>query len=681
MLYFVLSAFVLICISYMIGSLVLARINTKEVYFATPIGFFIMLCILQIFQYIAKFLNMTNQFMHVATFATFLIITIIFILNYKNFNEYLYNLTKHKFELLIAIVLVFIFLLLFANVDITLKTSDAIFYSNFVDSMINPSVVPPIYSTQYDYQVYYNLIASLKFMTSKLSYFGVYTDVLTFPYMSWVFSIVHYFIFSLTIVNISSVAYKKINNKFKSLSIILLVLTITSLNTWMIITPYFGNSIRRIAIAYLLFFILKYFDEKRKGVLLVILVLFQSVISLSSSGLFLSGMILYSFLLYSVFKKRKGFIKELAIISISPFIFAIIYIPKLLVPVILLYTIITLLEKFKRIQSVETIIFKYGRVILFLVPLCIIATNYIPFFSKIYENVKYSFSNRPSYDWVPDLLRFTGYGSSLSTIFYNGTFWIILGFVIAKLIKKFEFVPFFLLIVIITFFNPLVYDFVFTFLTNVVFFRITDLFYNPFILMYIFVSFSEKINNKVGIICIVLLNIFLIFCQINIFKFNVNFNELDDYNYIFHTTNKDISTFKLLDEYLIKNDFKDSYIFASQIYGTGMYSKMNIENEFNWQTQYLQDLNETNFTTVFFRREPNSDDYEVNYEKACELAYEKEIEYSIIDAQYNWKLEQGLWPCIEKVLEFENYRVFKMRYDLWDWNIKQGYITDTRGAN
>ena len=84
---------------------------------------------------------------------------------------------------------------------------------------------------------------------------------------------------------------------------------------------------------------------------------------------------------------------------------------------------------------------------------------------------------------------------------------------------------------------------------------------------------------------------------------------------------------------------------------------------------------------MFFRREPNSDDYEVNYEKACELAYEKEIEYSIIDAQYNWKLEQGLWPCIEKVLEFENYRVFKMRYDLWDWNIKQGYITDTRGAN
>ncbi|MEG0239403.1 MAG: hypothetical protein RR643_04565 [Anaerorhabdus sp.] len=569
-------------------------------------------------------------------------------------------------------------LFLFSNVDITIKTTDSIFYTKYVSGLINPSGIPVVYSNQYDYQVYYNLIASLKYWTGFLSKINLYTDVLVYPYMSWVMAIVNYFILSLTIVNIISIFVKKVKISVGSIIVSILVLSCSLLNSWTIITPYYGNSFRRIAICYLIYFLYEYIKNRKTSFLIVNVILFQSMISLSSSGLFLSIILLYSYLVYSLVCKKEGFIKELLILAFFPSLFAIVFMPSIIYGILPMYFVFVVLIVTRKISICEKFLFKIWWLIALIIPLIFTVVPYIEPLKILFSDIPKSFWIRPSYDFVPDLLRFSGYGASIYTQLFNLSYWLIIVVVIVIGIRKRNFISIMLLSTIVTFFNPFVHDFVYKFFTNIVFFRITDLFYNPLVISFIFFTVYNLVKNKLFKVFIIILYSCLIISSFQIYQFNVKTIENDDYNYIYHTTNNDIKLFEEFDKYLYMNDQKEEYKVISQAYGTGMFSKLNIINLFNWQTHYLQKLDETNFSTVFYRREPNSDDYEVDYNQACQLAYEKDAEYVIIDAQYNWQLESGMWPCLEKIFEVNNYRVFKIRYDMWEYNIKQGFVEDTR---
>lgn len=678
MIYFGISAVFLILISYMIGSLVLYKLKIEKVYFSTPIGFLIFMALLQIFHYVYRFVGLSNNWFHYYFILLVILIIAIYIFNYKIILLGLKRIYKYRWYLLLSICLTMFLLFLFSNVDITIKTTDSIFYTKYVSGLINPSGIPVVYSNQYDYQVYYNLIASLKYWTGFLSKINLYTDVLVYPYMSWVMAIVNYFILSLTIVNIISIFVKKVKISVGSIIVSILVLSCSLLNSWTIITPYYGNSFRRIAICYLIYFLYEYIKNRKTIFLIMNVILFQSMISLSSSGLFLSIILLYSYLVYSLVYKKEGFIKELLILAFFPSLFAIVFIPSIIYGILPMYFIFVVLIVTRKISICEKFLFKIWWLIALIIPLIFTVVPYIEPLKILFSDIPKSFWIRPSYDFVPDLLRFSGYGASIYTQLFNLSYWLIIVVVIVIGIRKRNFISIMLLSTIVTFFNPFVHDFVYKFFTNIVFFRITDLFYNPLVISFIFFTVYNLVKNKLFKVFIIILYSCLIISSFQIYQFNVKTIENDDYNYIYHTTNNDIKLFEEFDKYLYMNDQKEEYKVISQAYGTGMFSKLNINNLFNWQTHYLQKLDETNFSTVFYRREPNSDDYEVDYNQACQLAYEKDAEYVIIDAQYNWQLESGMWPCLEKIFEVNNYRVFKIRYDMWEYNIKQGFVEDTR---
>ncbi|MEG0576433.1 MAG: hypothetical protein RR500_01070, partial [Bacilli bacterium] len=116
----------------------------------------------------------------------------------------------------------------------------------------------------------------------------------------------------------------------------------------------------------------------------------------------------------------------------------------------------------------------------------------------------------------------------------------------------------------------------------------------------------------------------------------------------------------------------DSLNVASHIYGLQLFSNYKLNNLLSDRFAYAI-IEDDEFEQIFYRRQPGIEDYPANYEKSCSFAASKSLDYVILDAQYNWQLQEGLWPCSELLFEEGNYRVLKMNYDYWNWNILQGY--------
>ena len=241
-----------------------------------------------------------------------------------------------------------------------------------------------------------------------------------------------------------------------------------------------------------------------------------------------------------------------------------------------------------------------------------------------------------------------------------------------------------ILATIITFYNPLVYRFVVSFLTGVAYWRIAFIIYNPVTVGLILCSIFNMINNNT----IILLSVILIAAKAMSFNsLYINF-DYEDYNFPYHITQSELNVITYLDN-IYMNDISDENIdaekeknefindgklkVASHIYGLQLFTKSPSENALEDRFSYAI-INSDEFEQVFARRIPGYDLPEVNYEKACSLAYSKKLDYVVIDAQYNWELQTGLWPCTYQAGEdFGTYRILKMDYHYWNYNISQGY--------
>ena len=150
---------------------------------------------------------------------------------------------------------------------------------------------------------------------------------------------------------------------------------------------------------------------------------------------------------------------------------------------------------------------------------------------------------------------------------------------------------------------------------------------------------------------------------------------LKDFNHLYHIDDGDIEVMEILERDYLSKDDKQSYNFASQIYGAQLFSKEKIDNILEDRFAYVV-FDSSEFERVFYRRQPGVEDTEVDYSHACGLALSKNLDYVIIDAQYNWQLQEGLWPCAEVLFEHDYYRVLKMNYDYYNYNLQQGIVEE-----
>lgn len=120
------------------------------------------------------------------------------------------NLKESRFQLLLSLIMFLLFVWIYSNIRFKLSVSDLNFYVPFLENRLelNPSNT----SIQYIYQSFYSYYSSFLHLTNSVLYkLSISTNVLTLGYLSWIPSIVFYWVFSLSIFDILNFIKKELH--------------------------------------------------------------------------------------------------------------------------------------------------------------------------------------------------------------------------------------------------------------------------------------------------------------------------------------------------------------------------------------------------------------------------------------------------------------------------------------
>lgn len=703
MAYVILFSLATLIISFLAGALAITKFNIKLKYvsFALPIGILVFFAALQI-GYMIIALGIKSVWVYMPgsvlinslrklqpslfygyTILIAIIIVIFSIVYRKSIKEVIINQFVSKKKLIVALLLFLIFLFVFMNTQINLRLDDLNYYDPFIKQRINSVYDYP--DRFYDYQGFYIYLSVLINSIDYLPNLGRFSNALSLAYIEWIPAILTMLSMSLVISDFIDFVKDKISNKYSMWFVWLSTTILIFIDYWYTVYPHFGGTLRRLSIVFIFYFILEQFENKKDYKYLIML-LFGSYIFFSSSAFFLSVFLIYGYILYAMKNNRTGYIKDAAIFYIIPASFLIAYIlylnlgSTLNTIIISTFIIIYLCLLFINFEKLECILNKGFKIIMFGVPILIVISSFI-----LAKQVDYAIlagmgersfiSPVNFFDMVPDLVNFE-YTFRFSTVLFNVLFWGLMILAAIRTWKRNNFYSFIVLIIVLTFFNPFVYRFICGFLTSAAYFRITDIFFNIVILGGVFITLANDDNVIIKRISIVIITLLVIIrlTNIEIFKFKAE----EDYNRQYRISQKDLTMSQLFDENILQYSDKKINKVASHIYGIQLLTKHdNVMNLLGDRFSYLLVENDE-FEKTFARRYPGYELPEADYEKACTLAYEKKLDYVILDAQYNWMLQDGLWACSAVVLESDVYRVLKMDYDYWQSNINLGYVKDYR---
>lgn len=672
MTYFIIVAFSLIFISSLVGILTISlfKINLKYVTFSSPIGFLVLLALLQLGYFLIMMLNLDNFYFVYYTVLLFVLIIISSIVFYRKIIDYFKSFPNRLIKVIIALLISIIVIYIFSKVEFNFRFDDMNFYGKFIPNRITSASE---YSFSYSYQAFYILISVCVYLSKFLSFLGIYTEFLPLAFVIWVPAILTVYFFAFTLSDFISFIKEKVKLNWITITLWIAVVGIIFFEYWYFTHPHFAVTLRRLPMIYLFYFIEKDVDIKKMSRNTILLsLLFGASFAISSSGFFIDMILIYCYAVFMLIKKQRRILCRVAIMSIYPIIFACSYITILQLPFILTYILIIALTVSNYDIYVEKVLQKLVYIVMLLVPVIIIYLTYInPIFSpeyiQLYIGDRAFFTPINSFDMVTDILNFNFHSS---TFIFNMLFWIlILVYLVLKGFKNRDYVFWILLVFFITFYNPLVFTFISTSLTSFAYYRISDIFLNIVILSIIFIDLI-KISGKYKYLIVTFAG-----CMFALKLINFDINMLKsgaDFNMIYHAKQSELDIINKLQEEYLKFEDRSSFKIASHIYGIQLLNSVNIENQLEDRFAY-EKLENDEFERIFYRRQPGFEDIDVNYQHACTLAFEKETDYVILEAQYNWQLQEGLWPCSELLFEEGNYRVLKTNYDYWEWNILQGY--------
>lgn len=669
--YFFLLFFSILLISFLTGSLVKKYFHLKsETFsFSAPIGFLVFLGILQFGYFFISYLQLSPRLFLWYTSAICLVLVLLSMFEIRWIVK---SIKSIRFTKLICVLVLFtIIFYIFANSPINYRLDDINFYAEFIPNRI---VEKGISQIQYSLQAFFTLLSILIKYGPHLSILNVYTDFYPVALVIWIPALLSAWMISCMLVDMTSYLKNRIQSKKWSWFIIVSVTIIFLLDYWYFSTVYAPGTLRRLAIPYLLILLndTEFVGFEPKRFVLVSFVV-GGFIALSSSAFPLSVIILFIYLIYNMMTKKSYYLRKLLIIILFPLLYGAAYIeslyaiPYFFIAVMLIYLGLIGLALVKVDLKIESFLNRYskGIIIGFIIVFygaAILLPNQIGL--MVGNRTFYTPINK--FDMVPNLIH----GQTVLEIMFNTLFWCLNAVAIVLMIKtkKMNGYLFLVLFTLLIFFNPITYSLIVRYLMASAYFRITDILFNVIILYELSIVIYEcKVCRPFLILC---LSVMLV-CRVASFRVNLA-EDKATYNYIYHTTNQDIEVMEKLNNDYLQFEDKDHFNIASQIYGGQFFTKSNVTNLLEDRFSYFV-LDVSEFERVFYRRTPGYEDIPVDYKHACTLAFEKETDYVILEAQYNWQLQEGLWPCSELLFEEGTFRILKMNYEYWEYNIQQGF--------
>lgn len=687
--------FIIICFSLfflLVSDILGVIINAKflqrkwRFFYSLPLGVLLNIGILQCFYYPLQLIDTSIKWFVLITGIWFSVILILGVLNFNLIHENVKKMSHVKIQIFFSLFVFIIFILIYYYVEFPRRTDDLYFYIPYVIQKATTSLRTSG-SILYDYQGFYDLLAVFVYSVNKICDLLNLSKVLPIAIISWIPAIILYTIIPLSLLNLYHRLKPYFNKKIIIYAIVMIVIYICSMY-WFFQTPYIGNTYRRITL--ILIFELLYIlvNSNSNKVALVLSLMMISIISQTSTGFIFSSILIYAFLCYYGLNKKQDYLQKTFIIAIGPAIYLAIFYPITIPLVVLLYIVFFISMYFKfyiKLEKFWNLICKYVVVIL---PLLFATVVYFPFYNFtntysmnyfVIEN--FSFFDPHKFEGIVNLLDFKidTFDGIVKSIF-NLIAWIFIGHETIYCLKHNNLKLFGILNVIIftTFFNPFVMNFVIDNITGIVYFRLYDLFFNFVTILFgIVLLFGIIRNPYLKFSMILTLSIGILFeIPKNQTWYSMNYSN-DFASHLNHANSLDVSVINELMDYA-EEENNPTPIIASQIYSSGALTDrvlINVKDNI-YKYELSDDSDEATLQRILYRNEPGLPEIREDYLKACTLLRDKKVQYTVIDAQYNWELESGIGYCGEKIFEKENYRIFKMHYDWLQWSMPEEYVNE-----
>lgn len=662
-----LISIVMIVIFSLFGSYLNKKYFSLKNLSPTCLGFLVFFGIFEIFFFLGYLFKLPNIYNHLIVILIFVIMLIISLKQIKNIKWSNKNILL---GICILLVIAVISIIYFYN-DHFLKTADVNFYVDIIKDGIEISKVRPDFGATYTVQSYYQFFSSVIYIIKKFFNFGIFSIMNIWA----LFNTLSFFLFiELWIISLFHLIRYRV--KRPSQFITYLLSTFLFIFTpWILVTTSHGNTYRILAIFALILVMLEYFKKRSKELVILLLLLFISLISFTSSGLFMGGALLYAFLIYGLYDGKNKIIADTVILSLPLSIYAISFYKILIYIFPIIYIVFLVLNHLKITTKVENCLF-HRKVIFMCLPVLFIAISF-----TVKEISMVSFFTQPYQDVVQDLFNFKFNRDFIKPI-YNICYFCIIGLIIFKSNDENEnsFIRYLIITSLITFLNPLVFPFVYKYLTNEVYFRLNELIYNPLIIIYL-LNCIYKNKRQLSIIMVNCLIFVMNLLNLQIYRNNfiLDFNK----NPFYHFDESMITTINRFDNYIYQNNIEpEKTTIISQIPSLTLLSDNKYNEVMNFMFyRHIEDYpnyKENSFHNLFapFDELNEKEQYNYNYTYACTYAIYKEANFIIVDNENYGELAKGLWPCVEIVESNDEYIIFKVRPDLWRENINQEFTGD-----
>ena len=552
---------------------ILKKHTNLTFFFSLPIGLLLFLGITYLLSYPFIFFKLSAS-LYQFILLLILILSFFYAIYVSTKEKYYAKISKTHVVLFSFALLFIIFSLFLAfNQSLAERSFDSAFYMTYVSNNVSidflgwrnydSNILLDSININYDYSSFYYFNSFIIRVAN--SFFPSMNEITYGAQYVWQASFMLISLSILTCINIFKHFFKNRNYVIPILliSIFCLFYGVQYYNTAL---AFIGNNFRAVIIANIFFVLYQMYEENSycNQSLIVTTLLFGSLISVSSSGFFISSFLLYGFF-YALLKTQqlKAF-KIIAAIGFPVFLYLFAYLFGVLTLIFtpMMIFLLIFLSKVSSEYKVNVIVKNFSILMKYVFPILFISISLF-FHQQFHFKMDYFFFAGSSQDMVWDYFVFSNLSQSLINIILLS----LLFFIVIKKKDNHHFVKNSLKIIIVTFLNPLVIPFTIKMFTNYVFYRSFDILFNPFTIIFALKLLFDFIPKKKEIIILLSLPfVWYSFNELSSFH-KSSFAPPAYYNKVLKATTDEIEIHDVLNKIIVQDNI-DYPIVTSQSYQT-----------------------------------------------------------------------------------------------------------------
>lgn len=675
-----------IWVSTTIGIIIKDRFNLKEMRFTAPIGFAVLLSILQLFYYPIQLFNLNSFYVHFISFSVFAIVSIISFFYFERvIKQYL------NWGFIWVLLSLGLFLIVFYNSSLDLGFADGQMYLNYIAQNISidqlnnfnlwTGLLGEEFVTVYLFQGYYHFAGSFILMVNSFyTLFGIGSNINNIVIITWGLGSLYSLISSLLIIDIAN--YIRSKNWVVKNILILFSLFFTNFYYWKTAFAFYGNTWRSLFMAMMIFYFYRMIVESNDKYRYLIGFIFGAALATSSSSLFIGFSILLGFAFYCFVNRHEQAFENTSIIGI-PMVLNVLALMYKDFPAVFIFLIIITLAYYGlfKLPLASRYLLQFNRFIskyvyfIFLAFIPLVAISYSFFDMYFWDpeyiwNMNHYFNNHATYDMVKNylFLHSDWMDNVLNVLRWLGVIVLVLYYRNDKangyLIKHF-------LLLLVFFLNPLATSFVSKMFASNVYYRTFESFFNVFTEMILFGALLNLCWNRKFIrSLLVFVLVFIVFFnhyeslilkdKSGQYGFYINAGQVLDP--IYKLKPVELEAIKFFQEYIGLNPKESGQVivishanglrtFTPEVYvlftPRQFYSAWDRVNQEFYQIARMWNGWEERASYI-------------DYGRSCEYLVEYDVDYVINEAWLNFEFNQAIEGCTTILFENHDYKVRKV---------------------